>query len=184
MAGMIAKTSGLVVDPNDLKVIAFKLIGPEIGKNAGEYLRTENVREFSALGMVVDSSDDFVMSEDVIKLREVLDLNFSLIGMKVESKKGTNLGKVGEYTVNTDGFFVQQLVVHRPFFKSFMDPELLISKNEIVKITDDKIIVRDEESKIRQRATKEDFVPNFVNPFREPQLSTADNQTLDEPSKQ
>ena len=184
MAGMIAKTSGLVVDPNDLKVIAFKLVGPEIGKNAGEYLRTENVREFSALGMVVDSSDDFVMSEDVIKLREVLDLNFSLIGMKVESKKGTNLGKVGEYTVNTDGFFVQQLVVHRPFFKSFMDPELLISKNEIVKITDDKIIVRDEESKIRQRATKEDFVPNFVNPFREPQLSTADNQTLDEPSKQ
>ena len=77
MAGMIAKTSELIVDPNDLKVIAFKLVGPEIGKNAGEYLRTENVREFSALGMVVDSSDDFVMSEDVIKLQEVLDLNFS-----------------------------------------------------------------------------------------------------------
>ena len=74
--------------------------------------------------------------------------------------------------------------MNRPFFKSFMDPELLIGKSEIVKITDDKIIVKDEESKIRERATKEDFVPNFVNPFRKPQLSTADNQSLDEPSNE
>lgn len=181
MAGMIAKTSELVVDPNDLKVIAFKLYGPEVGKMSGDYLRVENVREFSGLGMVVDSADDFVERDEVIKLKEVLDLNFSLDGMKVETKKGSNLGRVSSFTVDTDGFYVQQLVVNRPFFKSFMDPELLIGKAEIVKITDDKIIVKDEESKIRERATKEDFVPNFVNPFRKPQLSPADSQSLDEP---
>ncbi|MBQ6127911.1 PRC-barrel domain-containing protein [Candidatus Saccharibacteria bacterium] len=184
MAGMIAKTSELIIDPNDLKVIAFKLYGPEVGTMSGEYLRTDNVREFSGLGMVVDSADDFVNPDEVIKLKEVLDLNFSLNGMKVETRKGSNLGRVGSFTVNTDGFYVQQLVVNRPFFKSFMDPELLIGKSEIVKITDDKIIVKDEESKIRERATKEDFVPNFVNPFRKPQLSTADNQSLDEPSNE
>ena len=181
MGGMIAKTSELVVNPNDLKIIAFKLYGPEVGKEAGEYLRTENVREFSGLGIVVDSNDDFVNGDEVIKLKEVLDLNFSLVGMKVESKKGTKLGKVGGYMVNTDTWGVQQIIVKRPLMKAFMDPELLIGKSEIVKITDDKIIVKDEESKIRQKATTEDFVPNFVNPFREQRLSTVDNQTLDEP---
>lgn len=184
VGGMIAKTSELVVDPNDLKIIAFKLYGPEVGKEAGEYLRTENVREFSGLGMVVDSSDDFVNSDEVVKLKEILGLNFSLVGMKVESKKGTKLGKVGGYFVNTEAWQVQQIVVKRPLMKAFMDPELLIGKSEIVKITDDKIIVKDEESKIREKATTEDFVPNFVNPFREQRLSTADNQILDEPDKQ
>ena len=184
MTGMIAKTSEVVVDPNDLKIIAFRLYGPEVGKNSGEYLRVENIREFSGLGMVVDSDDDFVNPDDVIKLQEVLDLHFSLEGMKVESKKGTNLGKVNGFIVNSDGFYVHQLIVKRPLLKSFVDPELLISKKEIHKITDDKIIVKDEESKIREKATKEDFVPNFVNPFREPRLSPADNRNLDEPDKQ
>lgn len=184
MAGMIAKTEELVVDPNDLKVMAFKLYGPEVGKQSGDYLKAEDVREFSSVGMVVDSSDDFVTEDEVIKLKEILELNFSLDGMRVESKKGTYLGKVENYVVNTDGFYVEQLVIRRPLLKAFLDPELLISKNEIVKITDDKIIVKDEEAKIRERATKEDFVPNFVNPFRERRLSPAENQTLDGPNRQ
>ena len=183
MTGMIAKTSELIVDPNELKVVAFKLYGPEVGKISGDYLCVENVREFSKLGMVVDSSDDFVEADEVIRLKKILALNFSLNGMKVESKKGSVLGKVEGYNVNPDSFYIEQLIVKRPFLKSFMDPELLISKNEVVKITDDKIIVKDEESKIRERATKEDFVPNFVNPFREQRLSTADSRTLDEPDK-
>lgn len=180
MTGMIAKTDKLIIDPNDLSVLAFKIYGPEINGETGDYLKTEDVREFSELGMVVDSSDDFVTSEDVIKLKQVLELNFNLENMKVETRKGNLLGRVSGFTVNTSGFYVQQLVVQRPFFKSFMDPELLISKNEVVKITDDKIIVKDEESKIRQRAIREDFVPNFVNPFREPRLSTADSRNLGE----
>ena len=78
-----------------------------------------------------------------------------------------------DYTINTDGFMVQQLIVQRPIMKSFLDPELVIGRSEVVEINDDAIIVRDEESKIRVNATREDFVPNFVNPFREPRLSTA-----------
>ena len=32
--------------------------------------------------------------------------------------------------------------------------------------TDYKIIVKDEEKVLKRRAEKEDFIPNFVNPFR------------------
>ena len=130
--------------------------------------------------MVVDSVDDFVDGNEVVNLQKILGLGFSLIGMKVVTRKGTKLGKVSDYTINTDGFMVQQLIVQRPIMQSFLDPELVIGRSEVVEINDDAIIVRDEESKIRVNATREDFVPNFVNPFREPRLSTADNQTLDE----
>ncbi len=183
MGGMIAKTTEIIVDPDSLKVVAFKVSGPETGNGEiGEYLQVKDVREYSPIGMVIDSSDDFVDMGDVVKLKKVLELNFSLDGMRVVTKKGTRLGKVANYTINTDGFLVQQLIVQRPFLKSFVDPELTIGRSEIVKISDTEIVVKDEEAKIRTNATREDFVPNFVNPFREPNLSTADSQNPGEPN--
>ena len=47
-----------------------------------------------------------------------------------------------------------------------MDPELVIPRAEIAEVTDDKVIVKNEAKTIKERALKEDFVPNFVNPFR------------------
>lgn len=183
LGGMVAKTREIVIDPDSLKVVAFKVYGPEIGNGEiGEYLQVKDVREYSPLGMIIDSSDEFIDTNDVVKLKNVLELNFSLDGMKVVTKKGTRLGKVSGYTVNTDNFMVQQLIVRRPILKSFVDPELTIGRSEIAKISDTEIIVKDEEAKIRTNATREDFIPNFVNPFREPNLSTADSQTLDEPN--
>lgn len=183
LGGMVAKTREIVIDPDSLKVVAFKVYGPEIGNGEiGEYLQVKDVREYSPLGMIIDSSDEFIDANDVVKLKNVLELNFSLDGIKVVTKKGTRLGKVSGYTVNTDNFMVQQLIVRRPILKSFVDPELTIGRSEIVKISDTEIVVKDEEAKIRTNATREDFIPNFVNPFREPNLSTADSQTLDEPN--
>lgn len=184
MSGMIARTTEIIIDPDSLKIVAFKVSGPETGREVGEYLQEKDVREYSALGMVVDSADEFVNPDDVIRLQKVLELNFSLDGMKVVTKKGTHLGKVSGYTINTDNFMVQQLIVQRPFLKSFVDPELTIGRSEVVKITDTEIVVKDEESKIRTNATREDFIPNFVNPFREQRLSTADSQILGEQDRQ
>lgn len=181
MGGKIAEVSEVIINPDNLKVEAFRLIGPEVGGENGDILQTKDIREFSmGLGAIVDSADEFVNDADVIKLQKILEIDFKLIDKSVETKKGSKLGKVSSYMVNSDDFMVQQLIVRRPLLKSFIDPELVIGRSEVVKVTDDKIIVKDEESKIRKKAMTEDFVPNFVNPFREPNLSTADTKNLDE----
>ena len=104
-------------------------------------------------------------------------MNFKLEGKKVVTKKKTKLGKVIDYTVDPNDFLILQLIIQRPPVKAFLDPELVISRKEIVEITDEKIIIKDEEEKIRKKAIKEDFVPNFVNPFREPNFAKADSQS-------
>ena len=112
-----------------------------------------------------------------------MDLNFFLPGLKVESKRGSKMGKVEDFTVTDNDFMVQQLIVRRPAIKSFLDPELTIPRKEIVEVTDYKVIVKDDEKTIRERALNEDFVPNFVNPFRkkpEPDYAPAQNQNPDE----
>ena len=177
----IAETVEPIIDPNDLKIVGFIVRGGVIGGEIGNILRTESVREYSSLGMIVDSEDVFVSRADVIKIDEVMSLEFKLVGLKCVTKKGTKLGKIIGYTVEPTTFEIMQIVVQRPTFKAFIDPELIISRNEIVEVDDYTVTVKDEEDKIRKRATKEDFVPNFINPFRQPNFSPVDSQTPDEP---
>ena len=167
--GSIGRVSECIIDPDTLKIIAFRAEGGPIPRTGANLLTTSSIREYSNFGMVIDSADEFIDSEDVVKISKILALNFNLIGLKVESKKGSKLGKVMDYTVTSDDFVVQQLIVHRPALKSFIDPELTIHRKEIVEITDYKVIVKDEEKTIKKKAETEDFVPNFVNPFREQQ---------------
>lgn len=168
-SGAIGRVSECIIDPDTLKIIAFRAEGGPIPRTGANLLATSSIREYSNFGMVIDSADEFIDSEDVVKISKILALNFNLIGLKVESKKGSKLGKVMDYTVTSDDFVVQQLIVHRPALKSFIDPELTIHRKEIVEITDYKVIVKDEEKTIKKKAETEDFVPNFVNPFREKQ---------------
>ena len=167
--GAIGRVSECIIDPDTLKIIAFRAEGGPIPRTGANLLATSSIREYSNFGMVIDSTDEFIDSEDVVKISKILALNFNLIGLKVESKKGSKLGKVMDYTVTSNDFVVQQLIVHRPTLKSFIDPELTIHRKEIVEITDYKVIVKDEEKTIKKKAETEDFVPNFVNPFREKQ---------------
>lgn len=173
LGGPIARTEEIVVNPDNLKIIAFRVWGAAIKNDPelGTILDVRDVREFSNLGMIIDSAEDFVDQKDVIKIDKVMQLNFSLISLSVETKKGTKLGKIVDYVVNTDDFSVRQLIVKRPFLKAFSDPELVIPRKEIIEINDYKVIVKDEEEKIKKVASKEEFVPNFVNPFREPDFS-------------
>ena len=161
----IGNVSELVVDPESLKIVAFIITGPLADKRAN-VLDVKSVREYSSLGMVIDSIDELVQKEDIIKISDIIDLNFNLIDLKVESKKGSKLGHISDFTVTSEDFTLQQIIVRRPLFKSLTDSELTIPRKEIIEVTDYKIIVKDEEKTIRKKAENEDFIPNFVNPFR------------------
>ena len=179
-AGTIGRVVSSFVDPNDLKIIAFELSGPLIDRNQN-ILDVHSVREYSNFGFVIDDIDELVSPDDIIKIANVLKLNFDLNTLKVETKKGSKLGKIQDYTVTSEDFTVQQIIVKRPAIKSLVDPELTISRKEIVEVTDYKIIVKDEEKTLKKKAEKEEFVPNFVNPFRnhEPGFAPADTKNPD-----
>lgn len=173
VGGQIASITELIVDPDDLKIIACRVVGPLIGKEVGEILPMESVREFSRLGMIVDSADEFVEPDEIIRIKKVLDLNFHLVGLKVESKQGAKLGKVSDFTLEPSTWQVQQLIVQRPLIKAFIDPELTISRNRIDEVNDYKVIIKEEKEtpKSKAKVAKNDFVPSFVNPFREPDFA-------------
>lgn len=175
-SGPIGAIANPIVDPDSLKIIAFFIAGPLI-RGDENILDAKSIREYSNYGCVVDSIDELVNKDDVVKIGKIIDLNFSLTDLKVETKKGTKLGKVSDFTVTDDNFTVKQLIVKRPLVKSLIDPELTIPRSEIIEITDYKVIVKDEEKTIQKKAATEEFVPNFVNPFRKNESAHAKDQS-------
>lgn len=164
-ASRIAEVKGLVIDPNFLKVVAFEINA--ISSKQRLFLEASSVREFSKMGMIVDSDEEFVEKDDVIKLKETIELGFSLDNMKVVSKKKAMLGRIEDFIINTEDFQIMQLIVKRPIYKALIDPELVIGRSDIHEINDNEIIVKSEEGTIMKKSGTLDFVPNFVNPFKD-----------------
>lgn len=170
----LARTSKAVVDPKTLEVVAYELEGPLLDETPS-LLRIADVREFSDIGLIVDSSDEFVALDDIIKLKEIYELHFTPIGMPVIDEKRQKLGKVDSYTIETGAFLIQQLLVKRPLLKSLNDTHLLIHRTQITEINDTEIIVHSQ-AEIPEPAL-EAMRHGYTNPFRKSQQAEHIEQT-------
>ena len=182
VGGPVASTKQAVIDPEDLRVIAYTLDGAVIKNDpdVGNILSTDDVREVSSSGLIVDSFDRFVMRDDVIRLDEVMNLNFNLVGLKVVTQDGKKIGKIVDYTLDSNTFMIYQLIVQRPFMASFLDPELTINRSQIIELDDFKVTIKHDKAEVKvpkQNKSKkeEEFVPNFTNPFRKPAYTEEDS---------
>ena len=162
--GRLASTQKPIIDPSNLKIVAFEVEGPLLSERPS-LLRVDEIREMGRVGMIVNSNDEFIGVHDVIKIERLYEQDFKLVGMAVLDDTKRRLGKVEDFTVDTDSFVIQQLTVQRGFLKGLTDTGLLISRTQIIEINDNEIIVKS--------AIKKSIAPvmhasrgEFINPFR------------------
>ncbi len=158
----LAETSSAVINPHSLSVIAYRVVGPHLDHDPS-YLRTADIRELGSLGMIVDSSDEFVEPDDIITSKAIYELEFELVGKHVVDDQKTKIGKVSDYVVEANNFVIQQLVVKKPLLKSFNDDELLIHRGQIVEVNDNTIVIKSGKVKESKVAASQ----RYVNPFRQ-----------------
>lgn len=159
----LARTRRAVIDPTNLEVVAYEVEGPLLDQQPS-LLRIADVREFSTIGFIIDSSDEFVAPEDIIKLNQIYSLHFTLEGMHVIDEKKHKLGKVSGYIIETGGFLIQQLNVRRPLLKSLSDSELLVHRTQITEINDKAIIVHSRPT--TPEPVSQAVKTAYINPFR------------------
>lgn len=167
----LAVTKEPIIDPATLKIIAYEVDGPLLTEHPS-FLRIADIRELSPVGMIIDSSDEFVGHDDVIAISKLLELGFNLIGISVVDDTGKKLGKVADYIIDTDSFFIQQLKVKQKIMKSLTNTELLIHRTQILEISNTTITVKSARKKAKQAVKAESL--SFVNPFKpaSPQTNT------------
>ncbi len=191
VGGPVAETTGAIIDPEDLRILAYTLNVPTIKNNPeiGDILVADDIRELGHDGIIVDSSDIFVSRGDVIHLDKVMSLNFDLIGLKVVTPDGKKIGKIIDYTFDSTSFMVYQLIVQKPIsFASFGDPQLTINRSQIIEIDDYKVTIKHDKEQVKVKSGQKgelEVAPKreYVNPFRKPAYEQLDSDESDNASE-
>lgn len=160
----LARTGDPIIDPRQLKLMAFRVTGNHI-KQSETVLHPDDIREMSAMGIIIDSSDQLMGTEGLVRLQEVIDFGFTLPGIRVEDDTRRKLGTVKGYSVDPDSFFVQQLYVRPSLVQSLGTAVLTIRRSQIVSVDNQKIVVKSPVVRENEPLAKT-VKATFTNPFR------------------
>ena len=162
----LAHTQRPIIDPSTLRILAYEVDGPLLTQKPS-FVRTNDIREYGRLGMIINSNDELIGLEDVIKIKKIYDLQFPLNGIPVIDEHRRKLGKVEDYTLDTGDFVIQQINVRRGFLQGITDTGLLINRSQILEINNNSIIVKAPAVKSAEPVMQA-MRGEFVNPFRTP----------------
>ncbi len=163
----LAMTSGVIIDPKDLKIIALYVDGSGL-EATPSVLFTDDIRESSELGFIIDDSSKLMPLDGLVRLQKIIDSNFELIGINVVDKYETKLGRVEDYSFDPDNFMVAQLFVKPPLLRSLTADTLIIHQSQIIDVTPTSIVVDIPTVRAAESQTTADDLAGFVNPFRSP----------------
>lgn len=145
----VATTLAPIINPNNLKIEGFYC---QDTSRKQLILVSQDIRDVLPQGVVVNDQDVLVAPEELVRLKEVLSINFDLPGKQVVTASGQKLGKVNDYSTETESMFIKKLYVTQSLFKNFSGGNLGIDRTQIVEITDKKIVVNDLHVKIPAHA--------------------------------
>lgn len=159
----LARIDEPIIDPRNLRVRAFRVIGSRLS-HALSVLHAEDIREVNELGVIVDNDDSLMPLDDLVRLQEIIDFHFELIGIRVETEHRRKLGKVGSFSIDQTGFTVEQLYVRPTLTGSFLQTSLTVHRSQIVSIDNSHIVVKD--AVVKDEAPLPTPSKSFANPFR------------------
>lgn len=140
-----------IVNPHNLTVLGFFAATQEVLPPA--VILAQNIREFSGNKLIIDSEEEVVPLEDLLRDKEIISLNYQLIGKKVVTESKIKLGKVEEFVINNQDFVIYKLHVATSGIRSLAGGKLVIDRNQVVATYDDKIVVKDNYAKVQAPAT-------------------------------
>lgn len=142
----VATTFRAIINPNNLKIEGFYCQPSDSKKLL--VLLYQDIRDVIPQGVVVNDFDVLSEPDELVRLKDVMSLNFELIGKQVVTVDKEKVGKVGDYAAETSTMFVQKLYVSQSLFKSFTGGNLGIDRTQIVEVTDKKIVIQELAQKI------------------------------------
>lgn len=172
----IAQTTSPIIDPGTLDILAYHLSGKGLVEK-DTLLLTRDIREVGNMGFIVDSVDELVLQSDMIKLTEIIKLNFKLIDMDVIDDQKTKLGKIYDFSLDPMDFKIHQLYVKRPLMKSLQTSHLIINRTQIIEINNNNIVVNS--ASLDEKAQPAAITEGFTNPFRQSTTPSTNASTVE-----
>ena len=146
----VATTISAIFNPNNLKIEGF-YVQDSFDSKKKLILLCQDIREIIPQGIVINDHEVLGESDELVRLKEVLEIGFELVGMPVQTEGKSKLGKVNDYATDTSSMFVQKIYVSQSIMKSFSGGALSVDRSQIVEISSSKIIVKDLQQPLRAK---------------------------------
>ncbi len=130
-----------IINPNNLKIEGFYC--QDRYSKSKLILLAQDIRETLPAGYIVNDQDVLTPPEDLVRLKEVLTINYDPMGKQVESLSGEKIGKVHDYAGEIETMYIQKIYVAQPLYKNFSGGSLIIDRSQINEITPKRIIIND-----------------------------------------
>jgi uncharacterized protein YrrD len=161
----LAATTGVIVDPRQLTIAAFFVEGPGL-EQSPSILHPADIRELSDVGMIVDEATKLMSLEGLVRLQEIIDFNFELIGLKVVDEHKHKLGKISSYGIETEGYTIVQIYTEQSLLRSISTMSSIIHRTQVISVNNKQLVVQSTSVREDVKKTAEDMGRAFVNPFR------------------
>jgi len=130
-----------IINPNNLKIEGF--ICSDSFNKIELVLVYQDIRELLPQGFVIDDHDVLVPPSELVRLKSLIEMDFQLPGKQVVTNNKQKLGKVSDFATEVETMFIQKLYVSQSMFKSFTGGQLSVDRNQIIEITNSKIVIQD-----------------------------------------
>lgn len=138
----VAQTGDMLVDADRLEVAAIFCTSGSWRKN-NHVLLLRDIREFSHSGLIIDSLEDIEDIGEIVRLNDLVNRNYQVIGKAVVTENGTKLGKVEDYSIDTISNLIQKLYIKPSLLKNLMVNNLVVDRANIIRTDDKQIVVSD-----------------------------------------
>ena len=137
----VAQVFAALINPDNLRIEG--LYCTDRFSNETLILLKQDIRELVDKGYIIN--DHSVLSEpnDLIRLSDIINLNYQLIGKSVITISKDRVGKVSDYAVDVESMYIQKIYVSQTILKSFTNGNLSIDRLQVQEVTDKKIVIND-----------------------------------------
>ncbi len=137
----IATITGPIINPNNLKIEGFYCEDRYSRKEL--VLLYQDIRDNLPQGYVVNDHEVLVEPDELVRLKDIIDLNYDPIGKQVVTVSKNKVGKISDYATEVETMFIQKLYASQSIFKSLSGGSLSIDRSQVQEITPTQVIISD-----------------------------------------
>ena len=139
--GQVATAHTPIINPNNLKIEGW-YCQDKFSKNT-LVLLSQDVRDVIKQGIVINDHEDLSEVDELVRLKDVLDLQFELLGKPAVTVNKQRMGKVTDFAVEIETLYIQKIYLSQSLVKSLSGGTLSVDREQIVEITNCKIVIQD-----------------------------------------
>lgn len=141
LGGQVATAVEPIINPNNLKIEGWHCTDSKSKDQL--ILLSQDIREILPQGFVVNDFEVLAHPDDLVRLQDVLKLDFPLLGHSVVSDKKRKLGKVSDFATETTTFYIQKLYTSQSMLTNLKGSGTAIARDQIIEINNRAIVVKD-----------------------------------------